>query len=156
MGWTINIFTDKISGTQLLCIFHIAAAGQQVDCETVSSWHTISSAPFTDKPRSFDGVYTKGNIIGEGRFAVVRSSTHRTSGKECALKIINRAKVFGREDIVENELKIMKSVNHPNIIKLIEDFETDNDIILVMELLQVTCLSVCLFVCTCPYTYILT
>ena len=118
-------------------------------CELVSSRHTISSQSFTDKPRSLEGVYAKGSIIGEGRFAVVRSGTHRTSGKECALKIINRAKVFGREDIVENELKIMKSVNHPNIIKLIEDFETDNEIILVMELLQVTC--VCVHVCVCAH-----
>ena len=130
-------------------------------CEIVSSRHTISSEPFTDnKPRCFEDVYTKGNIIGEGRFAIVRSGTHRTSGKECALKIINRAKVFGREDIVENELKIMRSVNHPNIIKLIEDFETNNEIILVMELLQVTCVyayGVCVCACmsVCVFAYVL-
>ena len=42
------------------------------------------------------------------------------TGKECELKIINRAKIFGREDIFENELKIIRSVSHTNIIKLIE------------------------------------
>ena len=103
----------------------------------VSSRHTINSEPFTGRNRTLESMYTRGNVLGEGRFAVVRNGTHRTTGKEHALKIINRAKVFGREDIIENELKIMRSVNHPNIIKLIEDFETDNEIILVMELLQV-------------------
>ena len=71
------------------------------------------------------------------------------TGKECALKIINRAKVFGREDIVENELKIMRSVNHPNIIKLIEDFESTDEVTLVMELLQVIYVRVyvCVHLC---------
>ena len=120
------------------CTLSHTAVEQQLDYE-VSSRYTGHSEPFTGTPRNLDNLYVKGNVIGEGRFAVVRSATHRTSGKECALKIINRAKVFGREDIVENELKIMKSVNHPNIVKLIEDFETDDEITLVIELLQVTC-----------------
>jgi len=93
----------------------------------------------------------KGNVLGEGRFAVIWNGKHRTTGKEHALKIINRAKVFGREDIIENELKIMRSVNHPNIIKLIEDFETDNEIILVMELLQV-CIHMCAG-CVCAFSH---
>jgi len=81
-----------------------------------------------------EDVYDRGSILGEGRFAVVWSGVHKTSWKEVALKMISRAKVFGREDIVENELRIMRSANHPNIIKLIEDFK---NITVVMELVQV-------------------
>lgn len=98
---------------------------------------SINLEPFTNRHPKLEDSYVKGSVLGEGRFAVVRSAKHRTTGKECALKIINKAKVFGREDIVENELRIMKSVNHPNIIKLIEDFENDDETVLVMELLQV-------------------
>jgi len=87
--------------------------------------------------RRLEDVYDRGSILGEGRFAVVWSGVHKTSWKEVALKMISRAKVFGREDIVENELRIMRSVNHPNIIKLIEDFENDDNITLAMELVQV-------------------
>lgn len=108
-----------------------------------------------DKPRSLEAQYIKGNVIGEGRFAVVRAAMHRTSRKEYALKIINRAKVFGREDIVENELRIMRSVNHPNIIKLIEDFETNDEITLVMELLQVINVYVRVHKCNaCVHEYV--
>jgi len=87
--------------------------------------------------RRLEDVYDRRSILGEGRFAVVWSAVHKTSQKEVALKMISRAKVFGREDIVENELRIMRSVNHPNIIKLIEDFENDDNITLAMELVQV-------------------
>lgn len=61
------------------------------------------------------------------------------------------------EDIVENELKLMKCVNHPNIIKLIEDIETDNEI--ASQLYGITtgnvfvrsrvCVHCCAFVCMC-------
>lgn len=129
-----------------LLYVYFAAMEQQLNSELASSQYTIVSESFTDKPRSVEASYVKGKILGEGRFAVVRAATHRTSGKEYALKVINRAKVFGREDIVENELKILRSVNHPNIIKLIEDFETCDEITLVTELLQVTHAY---YVCAC-------
>jgi len=119
-----------------MCIF-IAATEQQFDYEAASSRQTSNSQLFTKKPRSLEDLYIKGNILGKGQFVVVRNAVHRTSGKEYALKSINRAKVFGREDIVENELKIMRSVNHSNIIKMIEDFESDDEITLVMESMQV-------------------
>ena len=66
-----------------------------------------------------------------------------------------------RTYVVENELKIMRSVNHMNIIKLIEDFENNDEVVLVMELLQV-CAHVCVrvririhmcYVHDCTYTY---
>ena len=136
-----------------LCIF-AAAAERTLDCELASSRCTISSETFADKLRSLDSFYVKGNTLGEGRFAVVKAATHRTSGKEYALKTINKARVFGREDIIENELKIIKSVNHPNIIKLIEDFDTTDEITLVMELLQVLYVCIYMYVCTYVHTYV--
>ena len=149
-----HIFTYSIKqnfGNLIIAhIFVTAAAEQVLDCELASSQHTVSSETLADKPRSLDSLYVKGNTLGEGRFAVIKAATHRITGKECALKIINRAKVFGREDIVENELKIMRSVNHPNIIKLIEDFESTDEVTLVMELLQVIYVRVYV-VYTCVY-----
>ena len=113
------------------------------------SWPALSKTsvwtPFADKPHSIDSLYIKGNILREGQFAIAKAATYQMTGKECALKIINRAKVFGREDIVENELKIIRSVNHLNIVKLIKDFESTDKVILVMELLQV--IYVCVYVC---------
>ena len=120
-----------------MCIF-VAAMEQQFDYEVASSHHTRNTAIHKlKKPHSLEDLYIKGNILGEGQFVVVRNAVHWTSGKEYALKSINRAKVFGREDIVENELKIMRSVNRSNIIKMIEDFESDDEITLVMESMQV-------------------
>ena len=39
--------------------------------------------------------------------------------------------------MIENEIHIMKSCNHPNIVKLYEEFETKDEVYLVTDLVKV-------------------
>ena len=39
--------------------------------------------------------------------------------------------------MIENEVSILRMVQHPNIIRLIEDFDTQDELFLVMELVKV-------------------
>jgi len=127
-------------------VYAIAAESQQAESVLDDSVHQPGSLQKISFTQKLEDTYEIGSILGEGRFAVVWSGGHKISRKEVALKMINRAKVFAREDIVENELRIMRSVNHPNIIKLIEDFESEDNITLVMELVQVGVVCVCVCV----------
>ena len=52
-------------------------------------------------------------------------------------KIIDKSKLKGKEHMLENEIEIMKLCNQPNIVKLIEEFETATEIYLIMELVKV-------------------
>ena len=75
-----------------------------MDYEIVSSHYADTLESFKDsRPRNLEELYVKGSLLGEGRFAVVKSAKHQTPGKEYALKVINKAKVFGREDIRSRE-----------------------------------------------------
>lgn len=60
----------------------------------------------------------------------------RYTGKEFALKIIDKAKCCGKEHLIENEVSILRRVKHPNIIMLVEEMETATDLFLVMELVK--------------------
>ncbi|XP_018413296.1 PREDICTED: serine/threonine-protein kinase DCLK3 [Nanorana parkeri] len=80
--------------------------------------------------------YEIGRTIGDGNFAVVKECRHRKTNEEYAMKIIDKAKLLGKEDIVKNEVSIIKMLSHPNIVKLIDDFETENDIYLVLEYIK--------------------
>ena len=40
--------------------------------------------------------------------------------------------------MIENELKILRKVKHPNIIKLVEEYSSEHKFYLIMELLKVT------------------
>lgn len=56
---------------------------------------------------------------------------------DLALKIIDKSKLLGKEQMIENEVNILRSVNHPNIIKLLDEYDTSNELYLVMELVKV-------------------
>ncbi|XP_075716479.1 serine/threonine-protein kinase DCLK2 isoform X3 [Rhinoderma darwinii] len=80
--------------------------------------------------------YKIGKVIGDGNFAVVKECVERSTGKEYALKIIDKAKCCGKEHLIENEVSILRQVKHPNIIMLIEEMDTSTELYLVMELVK--------------------
>ncbi|KAM8939005.1 serine/threonine-protein kinase DCLK2 isoform 2-T2 [Pelodytes ibericus] len=80
--------------------------------------------------------YKVGKVIGDGNFAVVKECVERSTGKEFALKIIDKAKCCGKEHLIENEVSILRQVKHPNIIMLIEEMDTTTELYLVMELVK--------------------
>ncbi|XP_077333146.1 serine/threonine-protein kinase DCLK2 isoform X4 [Lithobates pipiens] len=80
--------------------------------------------------------YKIGKVIGDGNFAVVKECVERSTGKEFALKIIDKAKCCGKEHLIENEVSILRQVKHPNIIMLIEEMDTTTELYLVMELVK--------------------
>ncbi|NXR72735.1 DCLK2 kinase, partial [Pycnonotus jocosus] len=80
--------------------------------------------------------YKVGKVIGDGNFAVVKECVEWSTGKEFALKIIDKAKCCGKEHLIENEVSILRRVKHPNIIMLIEEMDTPTELYLVMELVK--------------------
>ncbi|KAI3353326.1 hypothetical protein L3Q82_019860 [Scortum barcoo] len=80
--------------------------------------------------------YKIGKVIGDGNFAVVKECMERSTGKEFALKIIDKAKCSGKEHLIENEVAVLRRVKHPNIIMLIEEVDTSSELYLVMELVK--------------------
>ncbi|XP_077576060.1 serine/threonine-protein kinase DCLK2 [Stigmatopora nigra] len=80
--------------------------------------------------------YTIGRVIGDGNFAVVRECVERPTGREFALKIIDKTKCRGKEHLIENEVSVLRRVKHPNIILLVEEVDTPTQLCLVMELVK--------------------
>uniref|UniRef100_A0A665TXM2 Serine/threonine-protein kinase DCLK2 n=1 Tax=Echeneis naucrates TaxID=173247 RepID=A0A665TXM2_ECHNA len=80
--------------------------------------------------------YKVGKVIGDGNFAVVKECMERSTGKEFALKIIDKAKCSGKEHLIANEVAVLRKVKHPNIIMLIEEVDTPSELYLVMELVK--------------------
>ncbi|XP_055985277.1 serine/threonine-protein kinase DCLK3 [Sorex fumeus] len=80
--------------------------------------------------------YDTGKVIGDGNFAVVKECRHRETQQAYAMKIIDKAKLRGKEDIVDSEISIIQSLSHPNIVKLHQVYETEKEIYLIMEYVQ--------------------
>lgn len=84
-------------------------------------------------PAALRAKYDVGRVIGEGNFAVVKECMDRATRKMYALKNINKRRCKGKEHMIENEVAILRRVNHPNIILLVEEFDTKDSLYLVME-----------------------
>ncbi|XP_039526365.1 serine/threonine-protein kinase DCLK1b isoform X1 [Pimephales promelas] len=87
-------------------------------------------------PASIAERYKVGRMIGDGNFAVVRECMERSTGRDYALKIINKSKCRGKEHMIQNEVSILRRVKHPNIVLLIEEMDTYSELYLVMELVK--------------------
>ncbi|CAM9499149.1 MAP/microtubule affinity-regulating kinase 3-like isoform X3 [Lampetra fluviatilis] len=80
------------------------------------------------------GNYRLLKTIGKGNFAKVKLARHILTGREVAIKIIDKTQLNPTSlQKLFREVRIMKCLNHPNIVKLYEVIETEKTLYLVME-----------------------
>ncbi|XP_004395642.1 PREDICTED: MAP/microtubule affinity-regulating kinase 3 isoform X6 [Odobenus rosmarus divergens] len=80
------------------------------------------------------GNYRLLKTIGKGNFAKVKLARHILTGREVAIKIIDKTQLNPTSlQKLFREVRIMKILNHPNIVKLFEVIETDKTLYLIME-----------------------
>lgn len=79
------------------------------------------------KKHSSIGDYLLAKTLGEGSGTKCKLGVHKTSGKEVAIKIMKRSSPEVTASFLKlwkNEVHIMKSLTHPNIVQL---YEADED-----------------------------
>ena len=72
--------------------------------------------------------------IGQGNFGLVRKCIEKNTGKEYAVKIMDKNKIKKKDlQFIIQERNYMILIKHPNIVSLVQDFEDENYIYFVME-----------------------
>jgi calcium-dependent protein kinase len=69
--------------------------------------------------------------MGKGQFGSVVKATQKGTTSIRAIKIIRKKKVKDPMRLI-NEVSILKNVDHPNVVRLYEIFETPEKLYLVM------------------------
>ncbi|XP_070991559.1 serine/threonine-protein kinase MARK2-like isoform X13 [Oncorhynchus clarkii lewisi] len=93
-----------------------------------------NSVPTTADEQPHIGNYRLLKTIGKGNFAKVKLARHVLTGKEVAVKIIDKTQLNSSSlQKLFREVRIMKLLNHPNIVKLFEVIETEKTLYLIME-----------------------
>ncbi|XP_007420433.1 triple functional domain protein [Python bivittatus] len=81
---------------------------------------------------NFDSLYSEVAELGRGRFSVIKRCDQKGTKREVAAKFVN--KKLMKRDQVTRELGIMQNLQHPQLVGLLDTFETSTSYILVLEM----------------------
>jgi len=110
---------------------------------TVNSERSESEDELLTHVNVFPGVdvneyYNLKEMLGDGAFSkVYLAESKREAGGFAAVKIIDKDELCKDEDkmfLVDKEIEIMSQLDHPNIVRLYEVYESKSEVCLVMEL----------------------
>ncbi|XP_077166144.1 serine/threonine-protein kinase MARK1-like [Paroedura picta] len=81
------------------------------------------------------GLYDLERTLGKGHFAVVKLARHVFTGERVAVKVIDKSKLDGGAATqLLQEVRCMKLVQHPNVVRLYEVIDTHSKLYLILEL----------------------
>lgn len=80
----------------------------------------------------FESFYTEITELGRGRFSVAKRCDQRGSKRTVAAKHVNK-KLLRREQVLQ-EIRLLQTLDHPNLVRLLDTYETANSYVLVLEM----------------------
>eukprot|EP01061_Rhynchopus_euleeides_P020736 TRINITY_DN3368_c0_g1_i2.p1 TRINITY_DN3368_c0_g1~~TRINITY_DN3368_c0_g1_i2.p1 ORF type:complete len:473 (+),score=55.76 TRINITY_DN3368_c0_g1_i2:340-1758(+) len=94
-----------------------------------------SNASLNGSVTSRKDSYSYMNVLGYGSYSRVVMAVHKATKQEYAVKVVSKVQIQARNELqcVKAERDILKQCNHPNIVKLIETFQSPDELFYVME-----------------------
>ena len=106
-----------------------------------NSTRTLSENLVTENARSKSilDFYTidYSQVLGEGVSGAVVGATHRRSNQQFAVKIVKKSALKDeKRRQLKQEIALMRSLSHPNVLRILEVFESKDKTFMVLELCQ--------------------
>ena len=81
------------------------------------------------------GDYLIKRTIGRGTFSKVKLAINKTTNQKVAIKILEKSKIVESDDLerIIREMEIIIEFNHPNVIRVHEIFETEDNYLIIMD-----------------------
>ena len=94
--------------------------------------------PAKPSPLKFQGEYSVGEPLGKGSYATVYLGTDPDSNEKCAVKVYDKKTLQSvtRKEIVRNEIRVLRLLSHPNVLKLFRVRENGSELHLLTELVE--------------------
>ncbi|XP_008314382.2 LOW QUALITY PROTEIN: calcium/calmodulin-dependent protein kinase type 1D [Cynoglossus semilaevis] len=75
-------------------------------------------------------------LLGTGAFSEVVLAQEKQTGRRFAVKCVSKRALKGKESSVENEIAVLRRIQHDNIVALEDIYETVDHLYLVMQLVS--------------------
>lgn len=83
-------------------------------------------------------LYKVGKVLGKGAYGKVHLGLHKLANMFVAMKSMSKKRLTeGKNNNkvkVDNEVALLKEIDHPGIVQLYEIFETDEHYLIILEL----------------------
>ncbi|XP_022050478.1 serine/threonine-protein kinase D3 isoform X2 [Acanthochromis polyacanthus] len=115
-----------------------AGPGQGKDHKELSISISVSNSQIQENV-DISSVYQifADEVLGSGQFGIVYGGKHRKSGRDVAIKIIDKMRFpTKQESQLRNEVAILQNLHHPGIVNLECMFETPEQVFVIMEKLH--------------------
>ncbi|KAM8915303.1 MAP/microtubule affinity-regulating kinase 3a isoform 11-T13 [Spinachia spinachia] len=137
-GWiSVDLISRNMTGSRAARrhrSLHTSHSNGRQEVSTRSARIGVRSRGSEEAQQPHVGNYRLLKTIGKGNFAKVKLARHILTGREVAIKIIDKTQLNPNSlQKLFREVRIMKILNHPNIVKLFEVIETERTLYLVME-----------------------
>jgi len=107
-----------------------AAAVESTPASSYLPGVSASVSPITD-------AYDFKRQIGSGAFSTVHESVNKKTGERVAIKVVKKSSLQGEEIVtLKREVENLRKLNHPNILKLYDVYESQDEVFLVTELVD--------------------
>ena len=77
--------------------------------------------------------YKKTKVLGQGSFGTVYLVKHKLLNNFFAMKVIKKTNKSEKDEVLMNEINILRKLDHPNIVKIHDFYTTPSEYILVTE-----------------------
>ncbi|XP_059897758.1 serine/threonine-protein kinase D3-like [Gadus macrocephalus] len=114
------------------------APGQSRDHKDLSMSISVSNSQIQENV-DISSVYQifADEVLGSGQFGIVYGGKHRKTGRDVAIKIIDKMRFpTKQESQLRNEVAILQNLHHPGVVNLESMFETVERVFVVMEKLH--------------------
>lgn len=136
--WKVDINEVRLSLGERPFQFIISAGGRSVaffadSKEELISWITALKSASS----ILEDFYVLGRQLGKGSYGEVFLSTDKLTGERFAVKIIHKNPNNRKQKkFIERERAIMTTVDHPNIVRTVDVFESPTKLAIVSEFME--------------------
>jgi serine/threonine protein kinase len=105
------------------------------ECERLSKYIKEYYLLNDNYPKSQVSFYKYGRLIGKGAFGKVNLGLHILTGRIVAIKSFNLKKLKSEraKAKIYHEINLIKNLRHSSVVKILDTFETNDYILIVME-----------------------
>ncbi len=128
-------FEIKKEDPNNLKVFHVIKPKNCVNKISIKRQLRNNYRPCFTSGSNIVGDYCIGKSIGQGAYATVKEGRHRLTGEKVAIKIYEKFRISTKDKKanVENEISILKILNHSSIPKFIDTVDTQKYVYIIME-----------------------